>query len=477
MKKNLLKIISFVLIFSLLLVGYSELIRDKESTLDDFYDLPKNSIDVFTVGSSHAYSGYIPAVLWKEYGISSYNLYAWAMPMWTAYHYVKEGLKTQSPSVVCLDISSIWYGAGYDTAQLDEIDYEHNQALAFGLNRYGLVLSSLFVGSTRHTLGEINDVTRYHNRWRMLFDKTSSGIASPDYAFLRNYGALFTELDYPLMNMSFYQDMLAPRKDVQTYLNKLYDLSIKENFDLVFVLTPCEMTKEAAFVVNWIREYARLNNIDFLDFMDSSVYDFDLQYDMADVDHLNYHGAFKATRYLGNYLISNYTFSDPGDNADFESISRDSRAVYKMIDMSEVFLGDSDVNAIYDWITTSDNQRIMITVSNPSRLTDLDLAFLNSLGIDTTEHTVSILSNGTVDSSEPLNENNRILFPDMVIDIATDENGSTLLVKDGYTLNSSNSPISIFIYDYDLQRSCYIVNIEGANYNVSELVQLLRGAG
>ena len=475
MKKNITKIITFVLIFALLLVGYSELIRDRESSFEDFYNIPHNSVDVFIVGSSHAYSGYIPAVLWEEYGISAYNIYAWAMPMWTAYHYVKEGLKTQSPSVVCLDISTLWYGAGYKTDQIDDIDFNNNQNLSFGLNRYELMMASMFNGSTHRTLGEINDVTRYHNRWRRLFSNSSS--EETDISFLRNYGALFTTVDYELLNLTFYKDMLAPRDDVLKYLNKLYDLSIKEDFNLVFLLTPCDMTKNAVYVANYVKEYCRLNNIVFLDFMDQSQYDFDLQFDMADVDHLNYHGAFKATRYLGEFLTDKFSFPDPNQNIDSLKISQDSRAVYKMINMSEVLLGDSEINIVYDWIKTADNQRVMIINSSPDKLTSKDSDFLASLGIDPKMQGVSIWDNRSLEYSGALENGMKAIFPDMDITISSDSDGSVSLLKEGYVLNRSDEPLIIFIYDYDLQRSCYIVDIKDGNYSVYELVQLLRGAG
>ena len=477
MKKNLLKIISFVLIFALLVVGYSELIRDKESSFEDFYDLPKDSVDVFIVGSSHAYSGYIPAVLWEEYGISAYNVYAWAMPMWTAYHYVKEGLKTQSPSVVCLDVSTLWYGAGYETEQIDEIDFNNNQNLRFGLNRYELLLASLFNGSTPRTLGEVNDVTRYHNRWRSWFSSTDNSSSDSDISFLRNFGALYTTVDYELLNLNFYKDMLAPRDDVLKYLNKLYDLSLKEDFHLVFLLTPCDMTKNAVFVANYVKEYCRLNNIDFLDFMDQSQYNFDLQFDMADVDHLNYHGAFKATRYLGEFLKENFSFPDPESNIDSAQISQDARAVYKMINMNEVLLSNAELQSVYDWVRTAENQRTLIISSNPQSLTANDTAFLESLGINPEEQSASVVSDGSVKESWALDDVSEVSFPDMDLSIAEDTNGYISLSKNGYILNSSNAPLTIFIYDYDMERSCYIVNIDKDTYDVYELVQLLRGAG
>ena len=68
MKKKFLKIFSFVLVFALTLTGSLSALNfkylDSVYKFDAFYDLPKNSVDVLVLGSSHAYQGINTAVLW-----------------------------------------------------------------------------------------------------------------------------------------------------------------------------------------------------------------------------------------------------------------------------------------------------------------------------------------------------------------------------------------------------------------------------
>ena len=473
MRYPLLRLVSFFLVLSFVLVVFSEAIRDKTSFFADYYDIPKNSVDVIIVGSSHVYSGYIPAVLWKEYGISSYNIFAWSMPMWTAYYYTKEALKTQSPQVVLFDISSLWYGYGEDPHQIDNIDFVNNQGIGFGINRYEYLLSNLSVGTTSRTLGEINDISRYHNGWRYNYKTTPP--KKTDYSFLRNYGGLYTQLDSELLNMTFYQDVLEPRPDVKQYLSKLVTLSKENGFDLVFILTPCDMTKESAFIVNWTNEYCLEHNIPFLNFLDSTKYDFDLMRDMADVDHLNSKGAFKATRYAGDYLCANYSFRPPKTNPDYEQISKDAAAVYEMFDLNDNVIHASSSATALDWIRNSNSLDVIVFVQNSSLLSDVQKDFLKDMGIPMYEYPfVAEVNKGICRYTKKLNSATEIDVPDLSLKAELQQDALCLKLDD-LEINRSHAPMSVFLYDYAMNRSTVIINIDENDFEVHEIVQLLRG--
>ena len=117
MKKNFLKITSFVLVFALTITGALYALNfkylDSVYKFDAFYDLPENSVDVLVLGSSHAYQGINTAVLWKEFGYSAFNLCGAAQPIWNTYFYLEEALKTQTPKVIILDIYTLCYSADY----------------------------------------------------------------------------------------------------------------------------------------------------------------------------------------------------------------------------------------------------------------------------------------------------------------------------------------------------------------------------
>ena len=331
--KSLAKILSFTLAVLFMLFGLSELFRNKGSSFDSYYEQPKNSVDVIMVGSSHVYSGYIPAVMWREYGISSYNTFAWCQPIWTSYYYIKEALKTQDLDVVFLDVGTVPLGSfGADTLDIDNMNLKENTAFNTSLNRYGLLLASSDINGKNVGVGGVNDLTLYHNKW-----KYPEKLFTP-YEFdrrgipLRNFGALPDQMEYEVFNYSFYDDVYAPTKKAVKYLDRIVKLSEKENFRLVFILTPFTCDRKDNAVFNWIQLYADLHGIDFINFFREAgtKAGFDMHYDMADVDHVRHTGAIKLTRYLGEYL-KNIGYI-PKEYPNTETLDSDAAIIYSMLE-------------------------------------------------------------------------------------------------------------------------------------------------
>ena len=107
MKKTIFKIISFLVAFILTFTGIIQILDfkylDSIFKVDSFYDLEDNTVDVLVLGSSHAYQGINTAVLWRNFGIASFNLCGAAQPIWNTYYYLEEALKTQTPKAIILD--------------------------------------------------------------------------------------------------------------------------------------------------------------------------------------------------------------------------------------------------------------------------------------------------------------------------------------------------------------------------------------
>ena len=80
--------------------------KDGISQIQAYYKQPENTVDVLFVGSSHIFCHVNTGILWDEYGISSFDLAAAEQPFWNSYHYIIEGLKTQKPSLIVLDITT-----------------------------------------------------------------------------------------------------------------------------------------------------------------------------------------------------------------------------------------------------------------------------------------------------------------------------------------------------------------------------------
>mgnify|MGYP007067337086 CR=1 FL=1 len=91
----------FFVFFILLFLVVSEVLKDKRivqeydvsAKVKGFYEEKEDTLDFVFVGSSQLYADIAPAVLFSEYGITSYDFCANEQPLWISYYYIKEALK------------------------------------------------------------------------------------------------------------------------------------------------------------------------------------------------------------------------------------------------------------------------------------------------------------------------------------------------------------------------------------------------
>ena len=109
--KNAAKIIVFCILFLFFLnriydiFSWKDTAGDYTSSMEVFYDLEDNIVDVLFLGSSHVYCSIIPAILWEDYGMASFNMAISGQDLAGSYYNFKEALKTQDLKVVCVDLS------------------------------------------------------------------------------------------------------------------------------------------------------------------------------------------------------------------------------------------------------------------------------------------------------------------------------------------------------------------------------------
>lgn len=93
-----------------------------------FYKEEPNTVDVVFLGTSLTYCSAVPAVLWEEYGITSYNLSYPQQSIASTYYFLQEFLKTQTPKVVVLEPEAFTYPEEYGRSP------ENAAEMRFGVN-------------------------------------------------------------------------------------------------------------------------------------------------------------------------------------------------------------------------------------------------------------------------------------------------------------------------------------------------------
>ena len=120
---------------------------------------PNNTIDTIIIGSSLAYCDVMPSVIDEITGERSYVLAAPELTAALSYYYVVEALKTQSPDLIVIEVTSLLWGkyAGYS-----KIDVGY---MPFGLNR---VKATLDAAEQEQRFGLFVPIYNYHDRWQYV---------------------------------------------------------------------------------------------------------------------------------------------------------------------------------------------------------------------------------------------------------------------------------------------------------------------
>ena len=322
--KKPVRIILFLAIFALLFAVFVQVFHFKYGKLiEQFYTLPKDSVDVLIVGSSHAYRNIDPNVFFEESGITSYIIGSPGQRIWNAYYYLREALKTQKPKVVVLECY-------YVNSEKEYADSATAIKAAVGMKWSPEYFDQLnaSVKDKDRLIDYYLMFPWYHTRYKELSKEDVLPYYGNDY--YRNF------LGYrPILNISEKKlpegiGEITETRDlldkVMTYLDKIHDLSREYGFDLLFVITPyCKSAAEKQPYYNALAVYAGEREIPLIE--GNRMYrelQMDGSKDFEPGDHLTLSGALKVSKYLNDYLKSHYQLEDHRGDSYYQRWERNS---------------------------------------------------------------------------------------------------------------------------------------------------------
>lgn len=272
--------------------------RDFGGTWNMFLEEKEDSVDIMVVGSSHAYCNVIPAQIYRDTGYSTYVLSAPCLTMPLAYYYIKEGLKTQSPKLIMLEMTGFYFNRYMGHAKA-AIGY-----MPFSSNRLGAIRTS---AEPDERIGLLFPLYNYHDRWEEFklsdyFEKRPDQI-SDIYA---GYTVLYqNEVQTERSERVFeYTD-----EDIELqsqYLKKIRELCNENGVELELFIAPA-----ASYVSKADKQiiFDIPGDFELTDFNDGfDAIGLDLSRDFYDARHLNLYGAVKFTSVLSAYIEENYSF-------------------------------------------------------------------------------------------------------------------------------------------------------------------------
>ena len=166
-KRNKIRELAFALAFVLLtclMINFaSDVLRPSQtsygSTWRAFRAEPEDSLDVIWLGSSYAYCDVNPSLVYNASGLTGFVMGGSEQPLSITYWYLREIFKTQSPSVVMLEGTSLYFKP-YQNYTQQNVDQ-----MPFSLNKLGAVFTA---AEPELRAGLLFDLYFYHSRWKEL---------------------------------------------------------------------------------------------------------------------------------------------------------------------------------------------------------------------------------------------------------------------------------------------------------------------
>ena len=289
-------------------------IDNAEGNLIGEYYVEAGDNDVIFVGDCEIYESFVPALLWEEYGITSYLRGSAQQLVWQSYYLLEETFKYETPKAVVFNVLALKYGEpqneAYNRMTLD--------GMRWSASKIGAVKASMT--EEESFVEYLFPLLRFHSRiselsrddMRYIFERPT--VSSKGY--LMQTGIVPMEDTEEGRNLL---DYTLPESAME-YLDKMRELCEENGSELILVKSP---TNYWAYwwYDEWeeqIKSYAERYDLVYYNLIPlCEEIGIDWSTDTYDAGaHLNVYGAEKTTRYFGKLLAENHGLADTREDAE-----------------------------------------------------------------------------------------------------------------------------------------------------------------
>lgn len=268
-----------------------------------FYAEEEESLDIVAVGSSALYRYLNTPCLWREFGITSYNISTPSQSNFLIEDLIDEVEKTQSPQLIIIETRKFILA---QSKSQDSFRFElvYNN-MKYSWNRVELINSLIDTWSER--INAYFDIITYHDSWEELSYENLSYIDNENDHKLKGWRniAAVKKLKEPKIDIS--GESMPILEASEEALIQLMDKCKEENIAVLFVATPWKIDAENQLKNKYVGELIEANGFQFLDcnlYLEEIGLDFSK--DFYNKNHTNMIGAEKVTEFIGNYVLENY---------------------------------------------------------------------------------------------------------------------------------------------------------------------------
>lgn len=324
-RKYILRSSGFFLLLFAALWTFSEVFgfkyNDGITQMQKFYGLPRNSVDVLVVGSSHAFMDINPAVLYDEYGIAAFDLCGSVQPLWNSYYYIEEALKTQRPKLIVLEAYVTILGA-------DSIDDSRIIKNIYGMKWSKTKIDAFRASVPRKRRPEFMlPYIQYHSRYKDIRQEDFLRGEADMVVYRDNKGfyssSAKNEYNQPDVSQATVHRPMRPKSE--KYYRKIIELAQREGIPIMVIVSPYPgVAGSEQEIFNTAADIAAGYGVPFLNFnLDPAMAGMDYKKDFCDVAHMNYHGSTKYSRFLGDYFKKHYSLPDRRNEKKYDTWSKE----------------------------------------------------------------------------------------------------------------------------------------------------------
>ncbi|MDE6470522.1 MAG: hypothetical protein K2L19_05830 [Eubacterium sp.] len=317
--KSTIKILSFLLVFMLLLEGMSITVFSKKAATQyqnsfskscSFTTEPKNSIDIALIGSSDLYSGFVPVELWDNYGYTSTVISTPKQTVQRSYTFLEELLKVQNPKLVIIETDMFYQGVPLEDKAQIEIDKPKCFSIISKAKKIIKLISTFPIGEN---LENHFTVFMFHDTWKTLKTNQLKKLINRDSEITCEHGYNFNKIIYPIND----NDRMAATNETEPipdenvlYIQKMLDECKSRGIRVMLIEMP-SLTSWNYARYNAVKQLADNNNVEFIDLnlkenFSTSQINCDSDY-RDNGNHLNYYGAVKATHFFGSIIYDKHS--------------------------------------------------------------------------------------------------------------------------------------------------------------------------
>lgn len=434
--------------------------KDEQWDASGITRIYNDEYDFIFAGTSKVICNVNTEELYLDYGISSVTVGEPSQPLYLTYYTLEETLKRQNPKAVLLDVSALFYSEEKIKTEMEEDEYHYVHLsldkMKNNSTKYNALMQAKKLDEDLNVWNYLWPLYYNHSNWENIsksnFVRTSGKYVVNGNFLLTKIDDTWNEWTDALNNVT--EDKEEVEEFNEAYLDRIINLCKKNNVDVILIQGSANVSGNPWKRYNTVQELAKQYNISYLDINKyNNEIGIDWALDSADMNHLNIVGSKKWTDFLGNFLSSQYEYTDYRSLDETNEFKKNIKVYQNLLELVEEKRALLQAINLYQYLDTLYNLNkkdnvIFISGSgeNDINYTDYAKNMLYNIGFDMDLPEGSRWNYyGILDEGELVNEN---ISNEEVGEEGTLNNQNTYCILSGDAILGTKSSIIINETEY-----------------------------